>query len=63
MTHYLHDWIGTVTPARLRVRRESDRICLVTFMNYDLGCLDHETCRLKLIDHTFGPKVLPMSPE
>jgi putative transposase len=34
-----------------------------TFMNYDLGYFDDETCRLEPIDNPFGPKVLPMSPE
>jgi len=36
---------------------------LVTFMHYDLGYFDDETCRLEPIDNPFGPKVLPMSPE
>jgi putative transposase len=36
---------------------------LVTFMDYDLGYFDDETCRLEPIENPFGPKVLPMSPE
>jgi putative transposase len=40
-----------------------DHIWLVTFMEYDLGYFDDETCRLEPIDNPFGPKVLPMSPE
>ena len=40
----------------------SDWIWLVTFMPYDLGYFDDETCRLEPIDNPFGPKVLPMSP-
>jgi hypothetical protein len=32
-------------------------------MDYDLGYLDHQTCRLEPIENPFGPKVLPMSPE
>ena len=35
----------------------------VTFMTYDLGYFDDETCRLEPIDNPFGPKVLPRSPE
>ena len=35
---------------------------LVTFMDYDLGYFDHETCRLEPLENPFGPKVLPMSP-
>ena len=38
-------------------------IWLVTFMHYDLGYFDDETCRLEPIENPFGPKVLPMSPE
>ena len=45
------------------VRQVSDRIWLVTFMDYDLGFFDDETCRLEPIANPFGPKVLPMSPE
>jgi putative transposase len=45
------------------VRQVSDRIWLVTFMQYDLGYFDDETCRLEPIENPFGPKVLPMSPE
>ncbi len=42
------------------VRQVSDRIWLVSFMDYDLGYFDDETCRLEPIENPFGPKVLPM---
>ena len=45
------------------VTQVGDRIWLVTFMHYDLGYFDDETCRLEPIENPFGPKVLPMSPE
>jgi putative transposase len=45
------------------VRQITDRIWLVSFMDYDLGYFDDETCRLEPIENPFGPKVLPMSPE
>jgi putative transposase len=45
------------------VRQETDRIWLVSFMHYDLGYFDDETCRLEPIQNPFGPSVLPMSPE
>jgi putative transposase len=45
------------------VTQVGDRIWLVTFMQYDLGCLDDETCRLEPIENPFGPKVLPMCSE
>jgi putative transposase len=44
------------------IKQMSERIWLVTFMDYDLGYFDDETCRLEPIDSPFGPKVLPMSP-
>ena len=45
------------------VKQVSDQIWLVTFMHYDLGYFDDETCRLEPIENPFGPRVLPMSPE
>jgi putative transposase len=48
---------------RVGVRQVSERIWLVTFMEYDLGYFDDETCRLEPIENPFGPKVLPMFPE
>ena len=45
------------------VTQMGERIGLVTFMHYDLGYFDDETCRLEPIDNPFGPKLLPKSPE
>ncbi len=45
------------------VTQVGERIWLVTFMHYDLGYFDDETCRLEPIDNPFGPKVLPMCSE
>jgi putative transposase len=45
------------------VTQVGERIWLVTFMHYDLGYFDNETCRLEPIDNPFGPEVLPKSPE
>ena len=45
------------------VRQVTDRIWMVSFMDYDLGYFDDETCRLEPIENPFSPKVLPMSPE
>jgi len=45
------------------IKQVSERIWLVTFMDYDLGYFDDETCRLEPLDNPFGPKLLPMSPE
>jgi len=40
------------------IKQVSDHIWLVSFMDYDLGYFDHETCRLEPIQNPFGPKVL-----
>jgi putative transposase len=45
------------------VRQVDEHLWLVTFMHYDLGYFDDETCRLEPIENPFGPIVLPMSPE
>jgi len=42
------------------VTQVGERTWLVTFMHYDLGYFDDETCRLEPIENPFGPKVLPM---
>src|SRR6201993_1955232 len=44
------------------IKQVSEEIWLVTFMDYDLGYFDDETCRLEPLENPFGPKVLPMSP-
>ena len=48
---------------KVGVKQVGDHIWLVTFMDYDLGYFDDETCRLEPVDNPFGPKLLPMSPE
>src|SRR5437762_3963588 len=45
------------------VTQVGEHVWLVTFMQYDLGYFDDETCRLEPIDYPFGPKVLPMCSE
>jgi putative transposase len=40
------------------IKQVSEHIWLVSFMDYDLGYFDHETCRLEPIKNPFGPKVL-----
>ena len=40
------------------IKQVSEQIWLVSFMDYDLGYFDHETCRLEPIENPFGPKVL-----
>jgi putative transposase len=42
------------------VKEIAERIWLVSFMEYDLGFFDHETCRLEGAENPFGAKVSPM---
>ena len=44
------------------VKQVDERIWLVTFMHYDLGFFDDETCRLEPAENPFQARVLPMSP-
>ena len=43
------------------IKQTDERIWLVSFMDYDLGYFDDETCRLEPLANPFGPKVLPVS--
>jgi len=45
------------------IKQVDARIWLVSFMHYDLGYFDDETCRLEPVANPFGPKVLRMSLE
>ena len=44
------------------IKEVSEKIWLVTFMDYDLGFFDHETARVECAVNPFAAKVLPMSP-
>lgn len=44
------------------IKQVEDHIWLASFMAYDLGYFDDETCRLEPLQNPVGPKVLPMSP-
>ena len=44
------------------IKQVDDQLWLASFMHYDLGYFDDESCRLEPIANPFGPKVLPMSP-
>ena len=43
------------------IKQVEDRIWLVSFMQYDLGFFDDETCRLEPIENPFGPTVLSVT--
>jgi putative transposase len=48
---------------RVGIKQVADQIWLVSFMRYDLGFFDHETCRIESAENPFVAKVSPMSPE
>jgi putative transposase len=48
---------------KVGVRQVADQVWLVSFMHYDLGFFDSESCRVECAENPFGAKVLPMSPE
>ena len=45
------------------VKQVDDKVWLVSFMQYDLGYFDSDTCRLEPIENPFAAKVLPMCSE
>jgi putative transposase len=47
---------------RVGLKQVADQIWLVSFMAYDLGFFDHETCRIESAENPFVAKVSPMSP-
>jgi hypothetical protein len=71
--HLVIDAVDSATPSTMPivnilapnvgVTQVGERVWLVTFMRYDLGYFDDETCRLEPIDNPFDPKVLPMCSE
>lgn len=46
---------------KLGLKEVGDGTWLVTFMDYDLGYFDTDSCRFEPLTNPFGPKVLPMS--
>jgi len=48
---------------KIGVKQVKETISLVSFMRFDLGFFDHETCRIESAENPFAAKVLPMCPE
>jgi len=48
--------------AGVYIKEVSNQIWLVSFMQYDPGFFDHETCRIESAENPFSAKVSPMSP-
>jgi putative transposase len=48
---------------RVGIKQVEDRIWLVSFMQYDLGYFDDETCRIESATNPFVAKLSPMSSE
>ncbi|HEY3786393.1 MAG TPA: integrase core domain-containing protein [Steroidobacteraceae bacterium] len=47
---------------RVGVKQVEEKIWLVSFMRYDLGFFDHETCRIESAANPFAARLSPMSP-
>ena len=47
---------------RVGIKQVEERIWLVSFMQYDLGYFDDETCRIESATNPFAAKLSPMSP-
>ena len=47
---------------KVGVKQIEEKIWLVSFMRYDLGFFDHQTCRIESAENPFAAKLLPMSP-
>jgi hypothetical protein len=46
------------TGQRVGVKQVEEKIWLVSFMRYDLGFFDHETCRIESAENPFAAKLL-----
>jgi putative transposase len=44
------------------IKQVAEHVWLVSFMQYDLGYFDDETCRVESADNPFAAKLSPMSP-
>jgi hypothetical protein len=47
---------------KVGVKEEDEGIWQISFMHYEIGYFDLDTCRVEPVDNPFGPKVLSMSP-
>jgi len=47
---------------KVGVKQVADQVWLVSFMQYDLGYFDDETCRIESAANPFAAKLSPMSP-
>jgi len=47
---------------KVGVKQVEERVWLVSFMQYDLGYFDDETCRIESAENPFTAKLSPMSP-
>lgn len=48
---------------KVGIKEVNDKIWLVSFMNYDIGYFDEESCKVQPLENPFDAKVLPMSSE
>ncbi len=48
---------------KVGIKEVNDKIWLVSFMNYDIGYFDEDSCKVEPLKNPFDAKVLPMSSE
>ena len=48
---------------KVGVKQTAEHVWLISFVEYDLGYFDDETCGLEPIEDPFGPRLSPVSPE
>jgi putative transposase len=53
---------GVFAGQNIGITEVSEKIWLVSFMQYDLGFFDHESGRVECAPNPFGAKLLPMCP-
>ncbi len=47
---------------KVGIKEQDDGIWQMSFMDYEVGYFDLESCRVEPVDNPFGAKVLTMSP-
>ena len=45
----------------VKVKEVDEKVWLISFMDFDLGFVDHESPRFECAENPFAVKVLPMS--
>jgi hypothetical protein len=55
----MHLTLHRLPGQKVGIKQVDDRLWLASFMSYDLGYFDEDTCRLEPIENPFAARVLP----